>query len=207
MDIGDTEKLPLSARLKAGTATMHEGVDVRIMSASPFQSRERYQRFLAVQCLFHRDIEALYDRPDLVRLFPDLSRRSRLDLVMQDIANLGGALPSVSDAPYFTHDSPLDLPEMAGWLYVAEGSNLGAAFLLKGTGPLGLNESFGARHLAAPPEGRGLSWRHFTTSLDALMLDPAEQEQVVAAARDAFARVRGLVDEFYPERPELSPAL
>ncbi len=62
-----------------------------------------------------------------------------------------------------------------GWLYVVEGSNLGAAFLLKDAAKLGLGEEFGARHLAGAPEGRGLHWRTFTAALDEIELTEEEE--------------------------------
>ena len=81
-----------------------------------------------------------------------------------------------------------------GWLYVAEGSNLGAAFLLKEAIKLGLNDGFGVRHLAAAPEGRGLHWKTFTAALDTVALTPEEEQRVVAGAKAAFARVQHAVD-------------
>ncbi|MCK9909832.1 biliverdin-producing heme oxygenase, partial [Microbacteriaceae bacterium K1510] len=83
-------------------------------------------------------------------------------------------------------------------LYVAEGSNLGAAFLLKAAARLGLDETFGARHLAAAPEGRGLSWKKFTTALDAIALTEEEEQRVFAGARAAFSRVYALVEATMP---------
>ena len=87
-----------------------------------------------------------------------------------------------------------------GWLYVAEGSNLGAAFLLKEAIRLELSETFGARHLAGAPEGRGLHWRTFTAALDSIALSQAEEDRVIAGAEAAFRRVQGLVDDIFGER-------
>ncbi|MGG2475716.1 biliverdin-producing heme oxygenase, partial [Rhizobium sp. BR5] len=86
-------------------------------------------------------------------------------------------------------ETPFDLPEAMGWLYVVEGSNLGAAFLLKDAAKLGLTEEFGARHLAGAPEGRGLHWRTFTAALDEISLTVEEEERVVAGAEAAFRAV------------------
>ena len=80
----------------------------------------------------------------------------------------------------------MDLPTALGWLYVAEGSNLGAAFLLKWAAALGLNETHGARHLAASPEGRARHWRSFTEALDGIELTQAEEGRVADGAREAF---------------------
>ena len=148
--------------LKQATHTAHERLDVRIMAADPFASRERYARFVQVQFLFHREIDALYHCDvGLSALLPDFAERRRLGLIEQDLRDLGVAAPALDRAPAFALDIAIEVPTALGWLYVAEGSNLGAAFLLKEAAKLGLSESFGARHLAAAPEGRGLHWKAF----------------------------------------------
>jgi len=182
--------------LKAATAAAHERLDGRIMAAAPFADRERYGRFLQVQHGFHRDIDALYDEPALAALLPDIATRRRLPQIEADLADLGVAVPAAEAAPRFAADA--DLPTALGWLYVAEGSNLGAAFLIKDAAKIGLSEGFGARHLAGAPEGRGLHWRTFTAALDAAPLSPDEEARVVAGARAAFARVQQLVETLMP---------
>ncbi|MDP1908319.1 MAG: biliverdin-producing heme oxygenase, partial [Hyphomicrobium sp.] len=87
-----------------------------------------------------------------------------------------------------------------GWLYVAEGSNLGAAFLLKEAEKLGLSDTSGARHLAGAPEGRGLHWRTFVAALDAVTLSAAEEQRAVAEAEAAFERVHALTEQLLPLR-------
>jgi heme oxygenase len=87
---------------------------------------------------------------------------------------------------------------------VAEGSNLGAAFLLKAAQGLKLSETFGARHLAAAPEGRGLHWKTFTAALDGVSLSGSEEERVMTGAHAAFARVQGQVNEFYAGESAIS---
>ena len=181
-------------RLKAATQTTHERLDRRIMSAEPFANRERYAGFLNVQHEFHRVIDIFYTRRDLLALIPDLAARRRLDLIRQDIADLGGTAPTLGDEDRCLVDGP----DALGWLYVAEGSNLGAAFLLKEAAKLGLSESFGARHLAAAPEGRGLHWKTFTAALDAVELKPEEEARAVAGAKQAFALVQNLVERAFP---------
>jgi len=167
------------------------------MAHNPFASRERYGLFVKVQHQFHRDIDALYANPALDALLPDLPGRRRYDLIGQDLADLGIEALSPSAEPAFPSSDDADLPTALGWLYVAEGSNLGAAFLLKEARKLGLSETLGARHLAASPEGRGLHWKTFTAALDAVELSAAEEQRVMAGANAAFARVQGLVDEVF----------
>lgn len=190
----DTElESSLAKRLRAATNATHERLDKSIMDAEPFASRERYGLFVQVQYLFHREIDALYEDAVLDRLLPDLKGRRRLGLIVQDLHDLGVAVPVADTPPAFAAGVDTDIPAALGWLYVAEGSNLGAAFLLKEAAKLGLNDGFGARHLASAPEGRGLHWKTFTAALDSVSLSDAEDERTIAGARTAFARVQDLV--------------
>lgn len=188
--------------LRAATSEAHGRLDKRIMAAKPFQDRERYGRFLLVQYAFHREIDALYDNPALDRLLPDLAGRRRLGLIQKDLSDLGISAPVIDTQPLFAAE--IDLPTALGWLYVAEGSNLGAAFLLKEAEALGLSEGFGARHLAGAPEGRGLHWRTFTAALDTIDLSSAENDRVISGATAAFTQVYRLVEELMPLSAETS---
>lgn len=183
-------------RLKAATHEAHERLDKRIMAADPFAERIRYGHFVKVQHQFHRDIDALYENAELDRVLPDLAGRRRLPLISRDLEDLGLEAPMSDARAAFGADA--DMPTALGWLYVAEGSNLGAAFLLKEAVKLGLGESFGARHLAASPEGRGLHWRTFTSALDGIELSDSEEQRVIAGAVAAFTRVQGLVETLMP---------
>ena len=181
-------------RLKAATNATHERLDARIMASGAFSSRERYGQFVLVQHGFHRDIDALYSNAVLDGLLPDLAGRRRFGQICQDLDDLGLHAPAADAPPAFT-GTDADLPTALGWLYVAEGSNLGAAFLLVAAERLGLSETFGARHLAPAPGGRGLHWRTFTAALDAISLTVAEDDRVIAGADAAFARVNALVEQ------------
>jgi protein TonB len=86
-----------------------------------------------------------------------------------------------------------------GWLYVAEGSNLGAAFLLKEAVKLNLSGSFGARHLAGAPEGRGLHWRTFTAALDS-----SQQQEMSDQSTPNDAKEEPVEEE--PPQPEVEAA-
>lgn len=183
-------------RLKELTHETHDQLDRSVMAGEPFANRERYALFLKVQHSFHREIDALYFDPELDQILPDLAGRRRFDLVAQDLADLGMAPDAPLAEPVFQHGAPVDIPTAAGWLYVAEGSNLGAAFLLKAAAGLGLGETFGARHLAAAPE-EGLHWKTFTTALDRLVLTEADEARVAAGAKAAFACVRALVSRTF----------
>lgn len=182
-------------RLKALTSGTHDGVDRAIMSADSFADLHRYARFLAVQYMFHRDIAALYDDAGLRALFPDLAGRQRLQLVKADLGDLGLDAPHSDAEPRFQART-IDLAEALGWLYVAEGSNMGAAILRKLAGKIGLSDMHGARHLAPAPEGPAAHWRRFTAALDAVALSSQEEARAGAGANAAFARVQSLIDAY-----------
>ncbi|WEX08522.1 biliverdin-producing heme oxygenase [Chelativorans sp. AA-79] len=182
-----------SKRLKQMTHEAHDRLDKRIMAAEPFSTQERYYRFLELQYRFHAEIDPLYRYATLAQLLPDLEARRRLGLIRQDMRDLRMSIPSLA----LDTDYEIDVPNALGWLYVAEGSNLGAAFLLKQAARLGLSETLGARHLAGHPHGRGLHWRRFTAALDAVDLSSEEEARVVEGATSAFRRVHVLVDEVF----------
>lgn len=176
-------------RLKARTRETHDRLDNRIMEAASFDSVEGYAHFAAVQHRFHRDIDALYDDKQLRALLPDLDTRRRLALIQADLADIGHGAVEPGEPPLFSGGT-VDVPTALGWLYVAEGSNLGAALLRKEATKLGLSDSFGARHLAPASEGPAMHWRIFTAALDAPTLTPEEERRVVAGAEAAFRRVQ-----------------
>ncbi|MEI2429765.1 biliverdin-producing heme oxygenase [Lysobacter yananisis] len=187
----DFTDLPRSQRLKAATRATHDRLDRRIMAGDIFADRERFARFVRVQYRFHRDIDALYAHPALDALLPDLAGRRRLDQIASDLRDLGQALPTPARPQA---EAGLPLAQALGWLYVAEGSNLGGSVLYKLAAKLGLDREFGARHLAAHPDGVARHWREFTAALDSAALDAAQERDVVAGAEAAFRSVRGHVE-------------
>ncbi|MFC4256273.1 biliverdin-producing heme oxygenase [Altererythrobacter xixiisoli] len=191
----DVCETSLSKRLKAQTHDTHDKLDKSIMSAASFDSVDGYVRFAEVQYLFHRDIDALYDVPALQNALPGLADRRRLALISADLTDLDRTPPDGSEEGLaFVAAEPVDLPTALGWLYVAEGSNMGAALLRKAAAKIGLSDDHGARHLAPAAEGPAAHWRAFTAALDAVALSDDEQRRAVAGAEAAFTRVQRHVD-------------
>jgi heme oxygenase len=180
-----------SLRLKAATRDSHGALDKRIMAGDIFADLGSFARFLRVQYRFHRSIDRLYASPALEALLPGLAGRRRLQQVAADLHDLGQDLPG-ADMASLAGDLPL--PVALGWLYVAEGSNLGGTVLYKMAARLGLDQGFGARHLAAHPDGAARHWRDFTAALDAVPLSAAQEQQVIDAADAAFRSVHGHVE-------------
>jgi heme oxygenase len=182
----------LSQRLKSETAPQHERMDALVNQFDPFASRAGYAKFVAAQYLFQRDVEHLFADPAVKAAVPDLHARGRAEASRADLADLGADLP---EAPLAS--TGVKMPEALGWLYVSEGSTLGAAFLLKEAKErLGLSETFGARNLAAYPEGRAQAWRSFVASLDAVSARPA-QDAVLAAVHAAYERFASLLRQHF----------
>jgi len=182
-----------AAFLKQRTARAHAALEARIDALRPFVSRERYALFLQAQFAFHHHVEPLYRQAPTAHLLPDNAHRSRLGQVAADLRDLGVPPPPGRAADFGS------LAEGLGWLYVAEGSKLGAAVLLKAVDALGLHGGFGARHLAADHRGRGLSWRLFTATLNDQALSPAEDGRMARAADDAFRFFADLVERMFGE--------
>jgi len=182
-----------SQRLMDATRGVHESLDTRIIGAEPFRDREHYARLLEMQYHFHRDVDALYTMALPLPSALNLPTRRRFAWVRQDMLDLGHALP-VCEHPAVFGDAPIAPATGIGWLWVVEGSNLGAASLLKRAAALGLGPSFGARHLAGHLDSRGAYWKAFTTAIDALVLDDVGERQMMDGAQDAFAHVRVLAD-------------
>lgn len=174
-----------SQRLNQITHEPHSKLDDLVKSHDPFSSRERFARFVAAQYLFQYDLEKLYTDPALIELVPDLPARCRVEQARLDLADLGQPVPQGDEA---IRGRSLGLGAALAWLYVSEGSKLGAAFLLKRMPALGLSETFGARHLGEPEGGRAQGWKAFVATLDAIELDAEQEREAEAAAIAAFER-------------------
>ena len=195
MTANETLPLSRSKALKALTHDTHELLDQRIMAYQPFANQQNYARYLQAQFLFLRDMEALYDNPHLAAILSDLDERRRYDRIATDLADLGQPLPDLCEAR--RDGASFDLPTALGWLYVVEGSKLGAAILLKMTEKLGLSPENGARHLAAHPDGRARHWREFVAILDGQTFNDEEEARVVAGGKAGFALMNQHLDKVY----------
>ena len=94
--------------------------------------------------------------------------------------------------------------EALGWIFVSEGSKLGAAFLIKRAVALDLSETFGARHLGEPAGGRAEGWKSFVKTLDGLELSAEEETDLDKGAVAAFERFTVLLEHAYAAEPELA---
>ncbi len=91
--------------------------------------------------------------------------------------------------------------EALGWLFVSEGSKLGAAFLIKRAQALNLSDSFGARHLGEPAGGRAAGWKAFVRTLDELPMTAEQDAELDRGAIAAFERFNVLLQYAYADAP------
>lgn len=193
------ETQTFAQRLKEENRTTHDSVDNLVMSVEPFANNENYAKFLKLQSVFHKIVDSIYKDDALNKAIPQLADMARYDAVLQDLKDL-------NSEPYqFSGELPKPEGNKAvGWLYCAEGSNLGAAFLFKDAQKLSFNAENGARHLAPHPDGRGQHWREFVVYLNNLGLDKAAQDEAIEGAKEAFAFYKVILREIFglPEGAE-----
>ncbi|OSI36516.1 biliverdin-producing heme oxygenase [Neisseria dumasiana] len=193
------EAQTFAQRLKEENRTTHDSVDNLVMSVQPFANNENYSKFLKLQSVFHKIVDGIYKDEKLNQSIPQLADMARYDAVLQDLEDL-------NSEPYqFSGDLPKPEGNKAiGWLYCAEGSNLGAAFLFKDAQKLSFNAENGARHLAPHPDGRGQHWREFVVYLNNLGLDKSAQDEAIQGAKEAFAFYKVILREIFglPEGAE-----
>lgn len=175
------EKPTLSSRLKEETHLEHERMHQLMKQADVFSNEIQYAKFTLAQYYFQAQIEHVYTDQKIQAYIPDLDIRGRAHAAYQDLKDLNH-LPTqqaeLKNLPYL---------QALGWIYVSEGSTLGAAFLFKqAQKKLNLSAEFGARNLAAYPEGRMVVWRRFQLALNTAEFTEQEQDEIILGALHGF---------------------
>ena len=189
----DSGDLTFAKFLKQNCQTTHDSVDNLVMSVKPFDSTDNYIKFLQLQAVFHKVVDNIYKNPKLNQQIEGLAKLARYDEVLRDLQDLNASEKNIS----------VPLPQLSGaetlgWLYCAEGSNVGAAFLFKDAqNKLGLSAEHGARHLAPHIDGRGKHWRDFVEKLNALPVNEEERAAALQGALNAFAFYKVVVREMF----------
>lgn len=187
-----------SQRLNQITHAPHERLDKAVKANAPFDTLASYARFVVAQYWFQAELKALYTDPELIRIIADLPERCRAEQAKADLADLDIAVPE----PLAGAVQNPGKARALGWLFVSEGSKLGAAFLIKRAAALNLNERFGARHLGEPAGGRAEGWKSFVRTIDGLELSAEQDAQVEQGAIDAFERFTVLLQQAYATAPK-----
>jgi heme oxygenase len=195
----DTAQRPAlrSQRLNQITNEPHTHLDALVKAHAPFETQANFARFVVAQYLFQSELVALYNDAELTAIVPDLPARCRAEAAKADLVDLETEVP----APVAGAVKNPTKAEALGWLFVSEGSKLGAAFLIKRAVGLGLSETFGARHLGEPAGGRAEGWKRFVKTLDSLEFSAQEEAEIEQAAVAAFNRFTVLLEQAYTPEP------
>lgn len=189
-----------SQRLNQITHSPHSKLDALVKAHAPFETQANFARFVVAQYLFQSELVSLYNDAELIAIVQELPARCRAEAAKADLADLETDVPEpVAGAVKIPTKA-----EALGWLFVSEGSKLGAAFLIKRAVGLGLSETFGARHLGEPAGGRAEGWKSFIKTLDGLEFSVEEEADVEKGAIDAFNRFTVLLEQAYTTAPELA---
>lgn len=165
--------------LRSRTREGHEELDAAV---GGFDTLEDYTRYIVCLGAFRATMDEAVQRvvwPEHWDWRPTLVTAS----LFEDAADLGLSRP----LPARGEIDLGDMSRLLGALYVLEGSTLGARVLRKRAAALGLDEHFGARHLALMSNDIA-RWQSFLLTLER---EPAfDVERAVASADAVFALAR-----------------
>lgn len=166
---------PLSAgqTLRRATAAAHGEVDA-IFSRLDLSRPRDYRAFLDAQARAHLPVEAALDAAGAAEVFADWPARRRAALLRADLAELGISAEAAADVAF------ADPAEIAGAVYVLEGSRLGGAMLCGSVGA-----DLPVRFLAAPAVPG--AWRGLLLRLDDLLAAEDALARATLSARRVFA--------------------
>ncbi len=94
------------------------------------------------------------------------------------------------------HDDPVSL---LGYVYVFEGSTLGGMVLQAQVArAFGITGPEGIVYLSSYGKATKAHWQAFAGRMNSVLVDPDEQDRVVAAAQEAFAGLGQIIEALYP---------
>ena len=162
------------AALREATRAAHERVDAAF-GVHDLADRAGYARFLVAQAAAFGPVEQALGNAGAARLIEQWDQWRRAPLLAADLAALDLVDPPSIAAPSYHDDA-----ELAGGLYVLEGSRFGGAMLRRSV-PNGLPMAF--LTASAPPA----RWAGFIVRLDALLDQSQSLNRAIAAATQTFA--------------------
>lgn len=184
--------------VKQYTRSVHESLDKRIIRSKPFENEKNDRNFLKMQYAFHWLVSPLFNTKKLIDKIPALESGCRLEVLNRDCLALGINKKGITEIVEDLDQLKVSDEEAIGWLYTVEGSNLGAAILLKMARKIGIDQHSGAEHLSGHNEGRGKHWLELKNDIDDIELTQANQDAICRGSKDAFFFVREQVDKMLP---------
>jgi heme oxygenase len=185
-------------RLRSGTRAWHEAMESTGFAAAMLAGTLPLDRYVGQLAAYRVVLAAL--ETELARALspsvdsvwsPDLAKLPLVERDLRHFAALGTApRPGPAAEEFVTeirHTAATEPTELLGFLYVLEGSTLGALFLRRYvTEAYRLTDGNGTSYYGSGDRAR---WRALTERLDRTLGEPAVQERVVAAAERAYRHV------------------
>lgn len=159
--------------LRVATRAAHDRVDA-LFAGLNLANPADYRRFMTAQAAAFLPAEAALDAAGAAASFPYWDQRRRSVPLRADLDALGLALPAAQANLSF--GSPA---EVAGGVYVLEGSRLGGAMLARSVAP-DLPHAF---LTATQPPGQ---WRIFLDQLEQVLASSVQRREAVTGAGRIF---------------------
>jgi heme oxygenase len=188
----------LSGRLRNSTRARHQALETTGFATAMLAGTLPLDRYVGQLSAYRVVLEALEGEltrvtcPSVASVWsPDLVKLPLIERDLHHFAALGTAPqpgPSAEEFAQEIHRAAATEPrELLGFLYVLEGSTLGAMFLCRYvTEAYRLTDGNGASYYGSGDRTR---WAGFTERLDRALGEPAVQERVLAAAERAYRHV------------------
>lgn len=179
----------IMARLKRETASLHAELDA--MVAPLLSQRTRYRTLLAGLRDAYGVIEHELARHtvQLARAGYDLTERTKLHSLDDDLAALGASEPAATCASYTLADASTAF----GAVYVVEGASLGGQLIARQVMPaLALSPECGCRFFTGYGADTGERWRETRDAIGAHLATTTERDaahEMIAGARMTFSLI------------------
>ncbi|WP_416961725.1 biliverdin-producing heme oxygenase [Streptomyces sp. Agncl-13] len=194
----DTDVSTVTRRLRNGTRAWHEALESTGFATAMLDGTLPLDRYVGQLAAYRLVLETLETEltgagcPSVASVWsPDLVKLPLLERDLRHFATLGTAPEPGPAAQEFAEEirrtAATEPRELLGFLYVLEGSTLGAMFLCRYvTEAYRLTDGNGASYYGSGDRAR---WTAFTERLDRALGEPAVQERVLAAAERAYRHI------------------
>lgn len=176
--------------LRAGTAQAHRDIEQVL---GTIETREQYARYLTGMYRFRAPLEMALRSAVFPEFFNTWRPLYVAPLMRQDMTDLHLAIPENATAYHL----PEDEAGLLGLLYVVEGSSMGARLIYKSLSGAGIDEDFGARHLARL-SAANQQWSQFASLLE--QADRVGASRAIGVANQVFSYISACFSE-PPECP------
>lgn len=192
-------------RLRAATRTWHDALETTPFANAMTGGTLPLDRYVAQLAAYHVVLETLEDElsratcPSVASVWsPDLAKLPFVDSDLRHFAATGITPPTwaAEAAEAFAHEirhTATSAPRtLLGFLYVLEGSTLGALILREYvTRAYGLRDTAGVAYYGSGDRAR---WSRFTTHMNQAVTEPQTQDLVITAAKRAYHHTAAIAE-------------